>query len=244
MQPMKMTVLALALVACNRPVHVEGDVFVVTKGRQNIKLALVDVALLPEVTAKQLAQKATADAQVALRAARGRTKQAEEAARSQDGKVASASADREVAQQERLRAIGTPTSEKAEGRYQEALGAWERELKAHSSLLEKQKRALLEEMSVLECGFFRGRLIGEAVARAKSDADGKFSFDVVGGRYGLVAFSSRLVGDKTEEYCWLNWLAVPPAGRLMLSNDNMLDSACADCLIDVAQIGAASSTPG
>ena len=68
---------------------------------------------------------------------------------------------------------------------------------------------------------------------AKTDADGKFSLKLKPGKYVLAAISSRTVGTDTEKYCWLVWLTVDPnqSKRVMLSNDNLFETNCSDCLV-------------
>ncbi|WP_426196723.1 hypothetical protein [Massilia sp. DWR3-1-1] len=69
----------------------------------------------------------------------------------------------------------------------------------------------------------------------KSDADGKFSFKFKkSSRLALMAKASRLVGDKEETYRWIVWL---PSGKaddgkinITLANDNLLETNCADCV--------------
>jgi hypothetical protein len=61
-------------------------------------------------------------------------------------------------------------------------------------------------------------------AEAKTDADGRFLFTPPSDKFMLVAKSSRLMGDKQEEYLWLEIFqrdSIGPSG-LLLSNDNLM----------------------
>lgn len=68
--------------------------------------------------------------------------------------------------------------------------------------------------------------------RAKSNADGHFRLNVPRGIYIVVAKSSRVVfGDKTEEYLWMVRIDSRTGGsELLLTNDNLHETYCADCL--------------
>lgn len=71
-----------------------------------------------------------------------------------------------------------------------------------------------------------------AVAKViKTDADGNFTIDVTKGkRIAIFARAKRQVVGETEDYAWLIWVTPANAKRLMLSNDNLLDTQCGECV--------------
>lgn len=64
----------------------------------------------------------------------------------------------------------------------------------------------------------------------KTDADGNFSLaDLKGKRIALFARAKRQVVGETEDYIWLI-LADKTNSNIMLSNDNLIDSKCSECI--------------
>ncbi len=73
---------------------------------------------------------------------------------------------------------------------------------------------------------------------AKSDADGKFSFNVLqNGKYILAARGQRKIGDKTECYFWLVKVGLEgkPSKQIFLSNDNLITANCMDSIITLTK---------
>lgn len=64
----------------------------------------------------------------------------------------------------------------------------------------------------------------------KTDVDGKFSLvGLKGKRIALFARAKRQVIGETEDYIWLIW-ADKTNSNIMLSNDNLIDSKCSECI--------------
>lgn len=64
----------------------------------------------------------------------------------------------------------------------------------------------------------------------KTDADGNFSLaNLQGKRIALFARAKRQVVGETEDYIWLIW-ADKTNSNIMLSNDNLIDSKCSECI--------------
>lgn len=83
--------------------------------------------------------------------------------------------------------------------------------------------------------FISGLLDGgepKPIASTKTDAEGKFSFDVPGGEYVAFSFSSRFVGGQTEIYTWLV-LVKTGVIDLHLANDNLCGSGARESLLDL-----------
>ena len=65
---------------------------------------------------------------------------------------------------------------------------------------------------------------------SKSDADGNFDLTVPAGAYVLVATGKRLAGSSTELYEWMVRIDAAKPLKVMLSNDNMNDAKCSECV--------------
>lgn len=70
----------------------------------------------------------------------------------------------------------------------------------------------------------------KSVAMTKTDADGKFAFDVPSGNYVVLSISSREIGEKTEDYTWLVRVKTGTTD-LHLANDNLSDAGSQESLI-------------
>lgn len=74
------------------------------------------------------------------------------------------------------------------------------------------------------------------VADTKTDADGKFTLSVPEGKsYVLVAQTSRSVGDTTEKYYWIEDVDLTKANNgltILLSNDNLVDDPVSELKVD------------
>lgn len=71
----------------------------------------------------------------------------------------------------------------------------------------------------------------QAKLTSKTDADGKFALKLPSGKYVITASSSREVFSSTETYHWL--VAVETSNikqPLILSNDNLLETKCNECV--------------
>ena len=66
----------------------------------------------------------------------------------------------------------------------------------------------------------------------KTDAEGNFNLAVPSGRHVIVAMSSRKLLTKTEEYARAVRVdATSLVQSLMLSNDNLVETECKDCIL-------------
>lgn len=73
---------------------------------------------------------------------------------------------------------------------------------------------------------------GNPKETAKSDADGNFELSVPAGAYVLSARGTRMAGDETEVYEWLVKVdASNKIRKIMLSNDNLVKTKCSECVI-------------
>lgn len=210
---------------------IEGQVFIVTKGGENVKLGLVTVALVPEASMRQhiaARQAAAMPEREALKpqiaAARKSYSEAFAGVRAalRDNETASERADR----LESELAAGNHSEEAYkkvdEIRNEPLLRAkkWQRELTIRSVAL-----ATLEAEYVnWNSGRYFLEMLPAPIARTQSDANGEFTLQVPHkGEYALAARAQRQVLDSVEEYVWL--IQMPDEARkgrkVLLSNETL-----------------------
>jgi hypothetical protein len=211
-------------------VELHGDVFIVTRGGENVKLGLVVVRAFPESTA--LAHLANRRVEIARGPERVDSLVAQVRRETEQARV---EVSRTEKYHENLAAKmrGRPFTPKE----QSGLDA------AWNNYLAALRRVENEDLEVRKA---RGRIayFGSAAfyledlpaptEEAKTDADGKFAIMLPANeRYALAATASRLVIDRTEHYYWFVWVTCKPAGenRIFLSNDNLLTVPSSESLV-------------
>ena len=197
-------------------VDLSGQVFVVTNGRENVKLALVEVSAIPE--------KAVMDA---LKA------NGTEGHRQQEA----IAAQLEAAKQDAI------TTRSAAKRAQDAFDSSTNIsdfstlnnanfVAAKASVDSREKvRDLEQKLRYYSSGAYLFEGLPSPVVTSKTDADGKFLLSIPAGRYVIAARSNRKVFNSTENYYWLVVLnTASPNHSLMLSNDNLFETKCNECV--------------
>jgi hypothetical protein len=230
--PKKQHTVAKAAASVKVPdVPIQGQVFVVTNGGINIKLALVNVAAYREKDL--LAQldwiwdagsdeRAYAATQVLaakgeITAAGDRMKDATDRAvyiaqtfRPNLGAMSPTEALRPfaVAEAEAMLRLADHRS---------AVKKWEDERKMEAGL--STPRHQIEKLT-------------NPLTASKTDADGKFELTLPAGQYVLVATGRRMAGESTELYEWMIRVDAEKPAKVMLSNDNLAGNraGCAECL--------------
>jgi hypothetical protein len=214
--------LLMVPMGCSQASRVlEGQVFIVTRGGESIRLGLVPISLIPEAELRDHIRnrrveirRGSAEAQEKARAATQRTAEAEKALR------AAKAAD---ARMEDDYAAGRVTTEEwfargsSSSRAQVVLA--ERQLEEMTCLAEVQR---WQSPDLLFVGLPPG------ASRATTDADGEFQIAVPrGGRFALAAFAQREVFQATERYHWLLWIdqTTIKRGRILLNNSNLVTSS-------------------
>lgn len=231
--------------------QIDGQVFIVTKGQQAIKLALVQVSA---VAAKDV------EAFVKSRATQANSMRSELASTLRALKQKQVEIDAEleplrkqrqtlswavVKEFEKCRGLGgaaylecTQSTSMLESKRADEL--FEREFRhseekyadiesAIKSL--KQKYAITDHSDVMTGG------ISEAlapIATTKTDADGKFSLSVKSrGDIAIIATAKRSVVGEEEQYQWVVWVRPKKGGMrasVTLANDNLVHTGCEECL--------------
>jgi hypothetical protein len=227
-------------------VLIEGQLFIVTRGQQVVKLALVPVMVASAdeidkyvvVHANAINQRRAAMAPQIIDLKR----KLDEATAELGPLNAEYAALAKEANERCIALKSTPCTSDAQwielnnrqmmkGRELSALPRWKEKQEITSALNELVKQYRLPRLA----DFFAGVDTASFLASAKTDADGKFSISVPnGGRVAITARANRIVGEDRERYLWLVWVRLPPRGgakaAITLANDNLLDTACSECV--------------
>lgn len=201
----------------NGSVTVSGQVFVVTKGRENIKLALVNIVAIPE---KEFAQYIKTQHENGLEQQKLIMPDMELA-----NKALSVSVEAEK------RAHARFEKDMADGKFfTGSADAYE----AAMAFVRTNKIALMKVKNKIDyfvsVEYYIEKLPPQFAA-SKTDADGKFTLSLPSGKYVLAAKSSRDAFGITENYNWLVRVDTSsPNHSLMLSNDNFFETKCNECV--------------
>lgn len=182
-------------------VELSGQVFIVTRGRDNIKLALVNIYAFPEKDVFQhnvkLLEKVVQIQQIEnqeLQSAREEAKEVEAATKNPDS---------------------PPDSS---------------QLEQYISKTLKYKEISKKGITTIDGKYYFANLPAPLVT-SKTDADGKFNLSLPQGKYVIAAESSRDVVGRVENYYWLVWVdATSPNNSVILSNDNLFETRCDACV--------------
>jgi hypothetical protein len=200
-------------------VPVSGQVFIVTKGRENIKLALTQVAALPEsTTLNRVARcKDTMPKSVSAASAYAESVRVQAHAATEELKAATAASN----------ALPPLTSDATLAALNKAQARLKRAMERASNLRTQLAEATsaLEEASSSFSPYFLD--FPQTIATTKADADGKFTLALhPGQRVALAAVAERETPGGTETYYWMVWFT-PQKGadnQIMLCNDNLATS--------------------
>lgn len=219
--------------AATEKLSISGQVFIVTNGRDNIKLALVEVAAIPENDLLQYIKVKHAsgiEQKVPLmpayeasvkeyRAASVATAQAmqrmDRATRIMQNRIETDSIDKSI---EKLNAHSASIDifEKASAR-------------EYSKATNMNK--LKSKIDHFDSGQYYFEKLPTPLVVSKTDADGRFSLSLPNGKYVIAASTGRKVGASNETYYWLVKIDTTMKNQsLMLSNDNIFGTSCAECI--------------
>lgn len=219
------TMFAVACAPKEQPVT--GEVFIVTKGGNNIKLGLVPVAVYTEQTVNDFIAKYKASHEARVGAAEPAIKEAQ--AELAPLKAANDTAIEEVwkSHAHLKQLTSSKWSAYYEGPHKRINDTYEAATTQYLAALNK-KIALIDSAMLLSSGESISRATPVPLAETKTNSDGKFSFMLKPGRYGIWARGSRSIGSDVEHYFWFLWVAVAEgkAQDILLSNDNQINSIC------------------
>lgn len=218
-----LSVVSSSAMAAKR-VNITGQVFVVTQGRQNIKLALVEISAIPEkVMIKHIKTKHSKglEQQMAmipeLESARAASRSALDEADALMIKIKEQ--DEATKYQRKSRAIRSEEIRVLE----EAVAKEEAAIKIRK---EVESKSLYFDSPEY---YFEN--LPTTIAKSKTDIDGKFTLTLPTGKYVIVARSDRVVIKGDENYYWLVLVDTSsPNQSLMLSNDNLFETKCNECV--------------
>jgi hypothetical protein len=202
-------------------VTVDGEVFIVTKGGQSIKLGLVEVALIPMQTLLPYLEMKHA------------TLTNELATLEQDLKTAEQERDRldkvrDAASQKWMSAMRDDY-----GTSYQAKDAYDKASEAASAASSKWMKLLDQHIELMSGSVYFGSMPAP-LRVTKTNSDGRFRLLTPGsGSFAVAAIASRHVGDEVERYYWLIKID-PTAGAsqtIMLSNDNLTSSGDVELLL-------------
>lgn len=237
---------------------IEGQIFVVTKGQQAVKLALVTVEVVPEKIVKENLSRLTATLveknKILSENIDGKQRVIKEY-KSSIKKSDNSTTDDVFTEAEKLASVCKleDTSKKSiesfglctrapEGKAAYAqLRALETTYKVEFAEVRKLRKELAELIkehqanSKISDKLANAEIFSSsAMATVKTDADGKFSISIPkSGKYAILANSKRQVMDTSENYQWAVWVATKKNSKvnLMLANDNLIETGCSDCII-------------
>lgn len=211
----------------NRKGIIDGSVFIVTAGRENIKLALVDIYFF-EYNEKNISIINNINSQQIKRA------------KDLDYKVSLNQESVELQTKERLeRNIkilnelleAAPQYSREREHYTERLTEKQKEYREYRSEHKKifdDHEILLSEADSWKTVLRRGaeyiEALGTPLLITKTDADGKFSAELPSKKeYIVIAISERLVFENEEQYFWMDKFSFKDGKKtsLFLSNDNL-----------------------
>jgi hypothetical protein len=206
---------------------VQGQAFIVTAARENIRLALVEILVYPQAQATKFLSKSKAARDAQVDEIFPKYKQAETEFRTAE--AAYEQAQRSVKQQERWKEIGVSQNDDDLAKAQrESLS---KSYKAAATAKEAISVSREYESAASPARYFDG--LPEPLRTVKTDIDGKFALRVPRGKYILMASSKRRVpaGD-IEDYYWILKIdSAKDASPIFLSNDNLVQTNCRECAL-------------
>jgi len=230
-----------------------GEIFIVTKGRQNIRLGLVEVRLIPEdeikkYTSDKVSQFKKEEEKILLKLENAKKKLDEyrdaymEAHKSKVLREVDADfretmnkvdvvLDRKPARttDDKIRDIQADTAIKINEIEKEHL----------YKLAQLDYELLIKEASALSVGAFFFNGLPDGKIKTKTDADGKFSLRMKRGqRMALAAQSNRKIMGDDEDYYWLIWVSLEGKSnkKIILSNDNLVEENHSESVIHFKKV--------
>jgi hypothetical protein len=192
----------------NRPHKLQGEVFIVTRGGESIKLGLVEVGLYPtQVLMPYLEEKKAGE---------------KSAAAQLDADIEAAYTD----QQQKRNAFESVGQSEGYGSY--AAGKAAQESQTAGIHLD----ALRETRRHFPSGSYYFQNLPGPTGSVETDADGKFEMMIPAkGEFAMVAQAQRNLGDEVERYYWIVKIPKDQTGKIMLSNQNLSSSGSENSLI-------------
>lgn len=198
-------------------VKITGQVFVVTQERENIKLALVEIYAIPE--------------KVMMKYINARNTIRLEQLKTINTEIKTAYTEINLLEDESRKVVDSYSKMSFDNPEHKASHEHWEEL---SLIIKNKLDALMEPAN--KSDYLTGpgiyfESLPSPITKSKTDADGKFTLSLPVGKYVIAAKSSRAVYEGDENYYWIVLLnASSPNQSLMLSNDNLFESECNECI--------------
>lgn len=204
--------------------EITGQIFVVTQGKDNIKLALVTVGAIPQeefdqfLKAKQ-SEKLKQQEPLQMKYREVKNKKIDSMSDVPGGGFS-------FSYEWNKSTIELPTSNKRKAMIDQAI--------KENAMIDEARakaKAVIAEYEAFDKADFLLAGMPAPKLTSKTDADGKFALKLPSGKYVITASSSREVFSSTETYHWL--VAVEASNikqPLILSNDNLLETKCNECV--------------
>lgn len=230
--------------AASKPSSITGQVFVVTQGRESIKLALVEVLAIPEQEFLQqieASKKLKLDVESAAALAKQEYDQADNNFHlAEENYRLAENAVREAYKKEHGSIYDTSFWGNGEikddyMKQRELALVRPAEVIASSKANRSEKSNSVSAAEALVRPFITGKYYFASLPTgfaSKTDADGRFALNLPAGKYVVAAKSSRRVSRYSEEdYYWLIYVNTTSKNQsLMLSNDNLFKTQCNECV--------------
>jgi hypothetical protein len=187
---------------------IEGQIFIVTRGGNSIKLGLVEVAAFPREEAQAAIVKVTEQLSAEREEIQKITKETSTIERE------ATATKRALMEAWNNARYGTKDYDKAKSAY-ELASELSDDLSRLESLIDQRRRYLFSSRPYFAA-------LPPPIAKGKTDADGNFVLKLpMLGDFVVGANATRLAGSETEYYSWLVSTDPEGAPKLALSNDNM-----------------------
>lgn len=211
-----------------KEVSLSGQVFVVTKGRDNIKLALVEIRVIPERELIDFVKGKRQDALQQIDTLNSKLKILKNEEELLKKAVAVVTKNYESS------VCYTKASyffDESEVKLCESINKnSENARKLHSNKQMEIYTVNYQISSLNEAAYYFTSL-PQSEWKSKTDADGKFTLTLPVGTYVVAAESTRKIVDSSESYYWLVVVdANTKNQQIMLSNDNFFETKCSECV--------------
>jgi hypothetical protein len=229
---------ALLFPGCGTPtpetVQVSGEVFMVTKSGENVRLGLVEVRAIPEAEFLAFVESKRNAADAEIKELGPAIDRARWLVRYSEAEIAVLEPERNFAY---AQAMANPASDEASQRFQEvnarALAAATRMDARRGELKKTEEKAQFWRSAAY---YFQGMPAG--IASTKTDADGRFSLTLpLDQAVALVAQAERQINGGTERSYWCVRLRAnqPGAQRVVLGSDNQVSSGSPTSLLHLSE---------
>jgi hypothetical protein len=221
--------IALAHTASHAQIN--GQLFIVQRNQAVVKLALVTVLVYPEHEFNMSLNKTKEENEKIISSISAELAKTKEKAKVEEEVVANSKITLQL-MSAKLKATNT------EPNYAERYDLYwnlykniekaEEDIRKHKEIITQAERKIAN-LKGLENYISN---LPNASYKTRSNADGFFRLNVPGGNYVILAQSSRFVyGEKNEKYNWLVRIDTKGGGAdVLLSNDNLYETNCEDCV--------------